>query len=166
MAQQLATAIEMREVTDEEVAFYHENGWVKLEGLIPRGLAEEMLAKVETLFLEAESRQASEGINDRPAWRDWHFMARDDKVEPFRSLSISPVLGKNAQRFIGRDSPVQWHADLMAVKMPSGHLASQPTGWHQDWVNFPFDRVGFLSFWFALDDMPPERGVMRFLNGS
>src|SRR3954451_16147852 len=55
---------------------------------------------------------------------------------------------------------------MMAVKMPAGHLTSQPTDWHQDWINFPFDRVGFLSFWIALDEIPAERGAMRFLSGS
>jgi hypothetical protein len=45
----------------------------------------------------------------------------------------------------------------MAVKMPSGHAANQSTDYPQDFINFPFDRVGFLTFWFALSDMPPER---------
>ena len=29
-----------------------------------------------------------------------------------------------------------------------------------------FDRCGFVNFWIALDEVPPERGSMRFYNGS
>ena len=83
-------------------------------------------------------------VHDRVYWRDWHFPGRDDGIEPFRSLAYSQEIGHNAQRLIGREVPINYHADMMAVKMPSGHTASGPTGFHQDWVNFPFDRVGFL----------------------
>ena len=33
-------------------------------------------------------------------------------------------------------------------------------------ASLPFDRVGGLAFWVALDDVPAERGTMRFLSGS
>jgi ectoine hydroxylase-related dioxygenase (phytanoyl-CoA dioxygenase family) len=172
MNQPTAQAIDMRPVTDDEVAFYQENGWVKLERLISPETAKEMLDQVKTEIAEAEaeliegSHVSGGHVRDRADRRDWHFIGRDDGVEPFRSLVYSEEIGHNAQRLIGRDVPVNYHADLMAVKMPEGHAASKPTGWHQDWVNFPFDRVGFLTFWFALEEMPPERGVMRFLNKS
>ena len=61
---------------------------------------------------------------------------------------------------------INYHADLIAVKMPAGHASSRPTGFHQDWVNFPFDRTGFLTFWIALDDITAAQGSMRFHNGS
>ena len=35
-----ATTTLMRDVTDEEVAFYQENGWAKLEQLIPEAVAD------------------------------------------------------------------------------------------------------------------------------
>jgi hypothetical protein len=153
-----------RDVTDDEVRFYQENGWVKLESLISEELAAEILEKVK--FMETADVKEGEPIHDRPLWRDWHFPGRDLGVEPIRSLAYSKEIGRNAQRFIGRDVPINYHADMMAVKMPVGHSASHPTGWHQDWVNFPFDRAGFLTFWVALADIPPERGAMRFLQGS
>ena len=105
-------------------------------------------------------------IADGPQWRDWHFLARDDRLEPFRSIAYSREIGRNTQLLLGRDVPINYHADLMAVKMPAGAKASGPTGFHQDWVNFPFDRVGFLTFWFALDRITPEMGAMRFYEGS
>jgi ectoine hydroxylase-related dioxygenase (phytanoyl-CoA dioxygenase family) len=167
-----ATTTLMRDVTDEEVAFYQENGWAKLEKLVPAAVAKQMLDAVREAMEQSEAELGSGGVSaggqvhDRVYWRDWHFPGRDDGVEPFRSLAYSREIGHNAQRFIGREVPINYHADMMAVKMPTGHAASGPTGFHQDWVNFPFDRAGFLSFWIALDDIPPERGSMRFLSGS
>ena len=171
MSQTVAGRVRMREVTDDEAAFYHEHGWVKLEGLIAPELAAEMLAQVRDTVAEAEAELVQghvDGgrIRDRADRRDWHFIGRDAGIEPFRSLVYSAEIGRNARKLIGRDVAVNYHADLMGVKMPEGHAASKPTGWHQDWVNFPFDRVGMLTFWIALEDMPPERGVMRFLSGS
>ncbi len=167
-----ATTTLMRDVTDEEVAFYQENGWAKLEQLIPEAVATQMLDAVREAMEQSEAELGEGGVSaggqvhDRVYWRDWHFPGRDDGIEPFRSLAYSREIGHNAQRFIGREVPINYHADMMAVKMPTGHAASGPTGFHQDWVNFPFDRVGFLSFWIALSDIPPERGAMRFLSGS
>jgi ectoine hydroxylase-related dioxygenase (phytanoyl-CoA dioxygenase family) len=162
----------MRDVSDEEVAFYQANGWVKLDGLVSAELAAEMRDAVERTVLDADSEQAeghisdSRRVHDRADRRDWHFPARDHGLEPFRSLAYSREIGANAQRFVGREVPINYHADLLAVKMPEGHVASGPTGFHQDWVNFPFDRSGFLTFWIALDEIPPERGSMRFLSRS
>jgi len=175
MAVETAVPVKMREVTDEEVAFYRDNGWVLLRELISPELAADALSKVQDAIVNAPSVERKRSLTDAgqkytiadiPQWRDWHFLGRDDHMEPFRSIAYSKQIGRNAQKFIGRDVPINFHADMMAVKMPSGSPASGPTGFHQDWVNFPFDRVGFHTFWFALDTITPEMGAMRFYQGS
>ena len=184
MSNATTSTVSVREATDDEVAFYRKNGWVKMEGLIPAQLAADMLAAIKDRILDADAvntagetagtpariRGAKAGnqnaVYDVPAWRDLHYVARDEHLEPFNSLVTSKTIGKNARRFMGREVPVGFHADILAVKMPSGHAAGKPTEFHQDFPNFPFDRVGMLSFWIALEDMPAERGVMRFLSGS
>jgi ectoine hydroxylase-related dioxygenase (phytanoyl-CoA dioxygenase family) len=165
-----------REVTPEEVASYEQNGWVKVEQLISPELAGEILATIKDKLLAAETGEVRGGaikaeekvdrIHDRDFWRDWHFPARDDRLEPLRSLVYSRELGRNASLMLGRDVAINYHADLIAVKMQAGHASSKPTGFHQDWVNFPFDRTGFLTFWIALDEIKAEQGAMRFHNGS
>lgn len=166
-----------REVSDEEIAHYRENGWTKVEGLISPELAQEILDSVKANMLAAsddgdvhtgaiKSDETLDKIHDREIWRDWHFPARDDGLEPLRSLTYSRELGRNAALMIGREVGINYHADLIAVKMPAGHSASRPTGFHQDWVNFPFDRTGFLTYWIALDEITADMGAMRFYNGS
>ncbi|HVX21004.1 MAG TPA: phytanoyl-CoA dioxygenase family protein [Acidimicrobiales bacterium] len=169
-------AIGMREVTEDEGAFFRQHGWVKLDGLLPASVAGAMLDAVRDTMLGAEGgplaslvdlpEDPAERIFDFDQWRDWHFPARDHGVEPLRSVVFSRQIGLNTRRLLGREVGVNYHADLLAVKMPQGHEASGETTWHQDWINFPFDRVGFLTFWIALDEVTPAQGSMRFLSGS
>jgi ectoine hydroxylase-related dioxygenase (phytanoyl-CoA dioxygenase family) len=166
-----------REVSDAEVECYEQNGWVKLERFIPEELAAELLAQSRQLFAAGEGNEvAGSGdlstgrrggqVVDVGTWQDYHFVARDDRAEPFSSLAFSPEIGRAAQRLIGREVPVRYHSDMLACKMPVGEAGSKPTAWHQDFPIFPFDRYGSLAFWVALDDVPAERGAMRFLSGS
>lgn len=181
MAQISQPAIAPRAITDEEVAFYVENGWVKLDNLISPDLAEELLAGAKALMETGIASQglaeeqegdrfakASQGtkVLDIGIWQDYHYPARDDHAEPFHSLVFSKQLGRAAQRLLAKDVPVQYSSDLLACKMPAGNRGGQATNWHQDFPIFPFDRYGSLAFWIALNDLPPERGTMRFLSGS
>lgn len=153
-----------RAATQDEVAQYWANGWVKMERFIPPEVAAQMLkiAKVEILEKNIDDARSHE----RPVWRDAYNLGRDDGVQPFHDLVRSPIVGRNAQRFMHRDVEVALHADMLAVKMPSGHGSSGMTGYHQDYPNFPLDRQGLLTFWVALEDMTPEQGTMRFYSGS
>lgn len=155
--------IEARTATDEEVAHYHAYGWVKMEQLISSDLAAEMLE-----LAKQEIARESDGTrsHDRTVWRDVYNLGRDDGIEPFATLTRSHVIGRNAQRFMRRDVPIGFHADMLAVKTPDTQGSGGITGYHQDFPNFPLDRVGLLTFWIALEDLVPEQGVMRFLSGS
>ena len=165
MTQVTGVGTDVRAATDEEVAHYHENGWVHMKGLIPADLAEEMRQRGEQELLD-RGPEDDPRIRDLSAWRDLYFLGRDEGVEPFHTLTRSKTTGRNAQRFMRRDVAVGFHVDMFAVKMPTGHKASSETGFHQDFPNFPLDRVGLLTFWVALDHLTPDQGTMRFLSGS
>lgn len=155
--------IDVRAATDEEVAHYHRFGWVKMERLVAPETAAAMLARAkQEMAAEADGVRS----HDRTVWRDVYNLGRDEMIEPFASLARSEVIGRNAQRFMRRDVPIGYHADMLAVKMPNAGSSGGVTGYHQDFCNFPLDRAGLLTFWIALEDMVPEQGVMRFLSGS
>jgi ectoine hydroxylase-related dioxygenase (phytanoyl-CoA dioxygenase family) len=184
VAQREAVSAEPREITDDEVGFFRENGWVKLEQLISGELAAQLLAAVQGVMgTEPEARSEAKGIEqsanvklgadrrggqvqDTGYWMDYHFIARDDRIEPCYSLVFGKVLPRNAQRLMERDVAVRYSSDLVACKMPTGHAGGKPTDWHQDFASLPFDRSGGLAFWLALDEVTEEQGAMRFLNGS
>jgi hypothetical protein len=150
----------IRDVTDDEVEFYLENGWVMLPGLVCRELT--------ALLLQAAIRLMEEpGFSPGQNWQV-HEPVATAGIEPFRSVAFSWQMGRVAQRLINRkrltgvDLPVLFHSDHVWRKGPG----SPPSGYHQDGVLQGADRVGEFNMWLALDEVTPEMGAMRFLTGS
>jgi len=165
MAVEGRQAVQAREVTEDEIAFYRDNGWVKLERLIEPDMAQQLLAAAQELMGEAGEAALRPGIDYDTAWfNDYHYPAREGR-EPFASLTYGPDLARNTQRFLERPIAVRHYADMLAVKLPSSPEKGAPTKPHQD-LGIQFDRVGKTTFWIALNHIPPERGSMRFYSGS
>jgi ectoine hydroxylase-related dioxygenase (phytanoyl-CoA dioxygenase family) len=148
----------VREVTPEEVAFYDAHGWVMLRELVSRELCAELLAAGHGVVPPPD--EAREGLRARGG-------LAPEGIEPFRSLVFSCQLALAARALINRgrlsdnDVPIQYHADSLWCKEPS----AQGTGYHQDDVVRPGDRAGVFNMWLALDEVTPEMGAMRFLDG-
>src|SRR6201995_6148970 len=100
--EQALRADAIRAVTSDEVAFYRENGWVKLERLIDPALAAEMLAAAQSKMGERPAvddqdpdrasksvytpfKRGGKGYNANYG-QDYHYIARDDQLEPMRSV--------------------------------------------------------------------------------
>jgi ectoine hydroxylase-related dioxygenase (phytanoyl-CoA dioxygenase family) len=152
--------MEVRDVSDEEVDFYTENGWVMLRGLLSEEVAAELLRLSKQIRDEAGEYDASKIAVKSGLVREG--------VEPFRSLGLSPELGAVAQRLINRrrlsdtDVPVRWTGfDAIYCKVPG----ARGTPYHQDSTYAGADRMGVLVFWIALDEVTQEMGAMRFLSG-
>lgn len=146
----------IRDVTAEEVAFYEENGWVKLDRLVTPEYARE---------LRRVGEAHEDGIHPPGSWNS---LATDPGVEPFRALMFSERMGRNAERLINRrrltdvQVPLRYRADHFVHRPPGG---AHGTPYHQDSVEHGSDRAGELQFWLALDEVTPEMGAMRFLSG-
>src|SRR5687768_2052098 len=162
------TGLPIRDVTDEEVATFERNGWVKLEGLISPEVAGQMLA------VASDTRDRLRE-SDGDAWLGKvGRLARDRQVEPFYSVVMGPQMGRAASRLINRsrlterEVPVRHSGEALFCKEPVGMgLAAAPTYFHQDLcVNNWQDRVGSVAFWIALAEVTPAHGAMRFVTGS
>jgi ectoine hydroxylase-related dioxygenase (phytanoyl-CoA dioxygenase family) len=164
-----ASAGEVRDVTDEEVAAYHDQGWAKLEGFVsPDTVArllgyfqERMGADASTIV---DSRHGTPGLKGRglsAMWQMYENPAKQD--ERVRAFSHSAGIGRAAARLLGK--PARWYNDQVICKLPASREGG-PTPWHQDLSYHALDRRGRMSIWIALVDIPPERGTMRFLTGS
>ena len=145
----------LREVTDEEVAFYQEYGWVMMKQLVDPAFATELLR----VGRDWKERKDQEQIPAKPAV---------DGVEPFRSFMFSERMARNATRLVNRkrlkgvDIPLRYRIDLIVLK-PPGAAGST---YHQDSSEHGSDRVGELQFWLALAEVTEEMGAMRFVNRS
>jgi ectoine hydroxylase-related dioxygenase (phytanoyl-CoA dioxygenase family) len=56
--------------------------------------------------------------------------------------------------------------DDVALVKPARKNGGDPTNWHQDAPNFPFDRRGFLTLWIAVEDIELDQGPLTLLPGS
>jgi hypothetical protein len=72
-------------VTDEEIANYRRDGWARLPGLIPAGVAAEMLEVGRAHLADNPPASGAQSL-DLPMWREWRYLARDVGQEP-RSCS-------------------------------------------------------------------------------
>ena len=148
----------VREVTDEEVAFYEEYGLVMMKQLVDPEFATELLS-VGQAWLEQ---------NDEEKRRRETRLAMQEEAEPFRSFVFSQRMSKNAMRLINRkrlkgvDLPLRYRTDVFREKPPGAAV----TQYHQDSAQHGSDRVGELQFWLAMVEVTPEMSAMRFVSRS
>ena len=149
-------------VTEEQVRFYRENGFLQLHGVLTPAEVECARARMA----EAMSAQLP-GAVDRTGraeydrvflqkvnlWRDHAGMRR---------VVFHPGLAETARRLAGTSRLRLWH-DHALIKP---HVDSKPSPWHQDLPYWPMDRPGALSCWLALDDVDEMNGCMRFVPKS
>jgi ectoine hydroxylase-related dioxygenase (phytanoyl-CoA dioxygenase family) len=176
------TSGEVRPVTDAEVAFFQENGWVSLRALVSPEVCKAILERgrprlsrlmkgSDRDFSSDEEKRHSmsasasnEGsIIDNKKWIGWYHPIRSGNDQILSRAALAENMGRNVQRLLGRSKPVRIYHDIFMCKLPDE--MSIPTGWHQDSPNFPIDRNA-LTVWIALDEIAPDQGSLQFYTGS
>lgn len=169
------TDVTVRSVTDDEAAFFHEHGWVKLDALISEADAARLRQDAEQLASATSSddelKQTEKGLGTRavqlPQFQPINYPSKRSGV--FSSLAFSQQLGQNAERLMSNPVVGPRKAfksfDGMLIKMPAD-TGAEATRWHQDEPTAPFDRTGSLTFWIALVPVSREMGSLRFYDGS
>jgi ectoine hydroxylase-related dioxygenase (phytanoyl-CoA dioxygenase family) len=159
---------EVRDISEAEVDFYRDHGWVKLEGLVAPTLASAMLERAKARYAAPQTERGGASIFDNKivSWTEWRCPTRINHEEPFTSAALSKVMGHNVQRLVGRQVPMRiWH-DIVIRKTPAGRDDSnKETTWHQDLPNWSIDRPG-LTVWIALDTVTPDQALVQYLSGS
>jgi ectoine hydroxylase-related dioxygenase (phytanoyl-CoA dioxygenase family) len=149
-------------LTEEQVRFYQENGFVQLRDV----LTDEELAQARTALAEVLAMQLD-------AQHDMTGNAEYRKVfvqkvnlwrvhEGFKKYVFSHKLAEIARRLTHAKQVRLWH-DQALVKMPGDSKASP---WHQDLPYWPMQETDALSCWMALDDVYEANGCMAFVPGS
>ena len=155
-----------RSVTANEIAFYRQFGWVKLEKFVPLALVNELLAI-------AKERMGEDGDRNAPPEAFSYF--NPCTINGLGHPVFGPVIehiARNAKLLLARKVPVgiRYFTDYYGAKLPSkkrvNHGGAGSSDWHQDYTAAASDRSGGMVFWLALTDMGPEKGTMAFLNGS
>ncbi|GAA3445476.1 phytanoyl-CoA dioxygenase family protein [Planomonospora venezuelensis] len=156
----MADETPVRDVTDDEVAFFGENGWARLPRLVEPGHAA-LLRERAMEHLAARTRAVTSQV-------DLAFGQSRDIAETdghFRALAHAPALGRSAVRLLRGVAAVRVQVTNLLIKEPEGggHGATE---FHQDFPWMPMDRSAMLTVWLALADVPADMGSLRFYSGS
>jgi hypothetical protein len=152
-------------VTDDEVSYFNENGFVLPKVGLPDADAAMMRDTIEQVF------------RDNPDWagivRMPHVPIRPGQLEgvvggeALFKIAMHPTLIAAASRLISKNL-IMWGGEIFAK--PAG--VGKRTPWHQDCYN-PAVKAGpgrtlprSAMLWIAVDDVGVDNGCLRFIPGS
>ena len=158
------------QISDEQVEFFRENGYVKCEQVLA---AEELRDIQQSLDFALAHRDGF--VRDLAASEDGSDDDGDDgsnkilqmvnlwqNFDDIKRYSLNSRIAGMARRLTGSATVRLFH-DQALVKEPG---PSAPSPWHQDQPYWPVVEPGMLSCWMALDDVTIEKGCMQFIPGS
>jgi hypothetical protein len=156
----------VREVTDDEVACFRENGWATMPGLVDPSFVADLRERALVRLRDRQGRFRNSFV-DQAFGQDRDIAAHD---EAFAALSLSPELGRNVVRLLVGVDQVRLQVTNLLIKDPAGSHAEGDghgaTVFHQDFPWMPMDRSAMLTVWLALDDVPADMGSLRFYSRS
>jgi ectoine hydroxylase-related dioxygenase (phytanoyl-CoA dioxygenase family) len=142
-------------LSPEQIAFYRENGFVHVRGIITPD---------EAAHFRDAALAAADRLNNRYAgnviFAQYVNVWQQD--EAMRALTLHPNVGAVAEKLAG--VPLRlWH-DQILIKPPHNQKATE---FHQDQPYWPHENSpNPISAWIALVDVPVEKGCMTFLPGT
>ncbi len=151
----------MTGLSDTQKAFYDENGYVHIEGLITT----EEAAMYRAELHDIAARQGSNDATWTSVKGSGTTITHSHDVQ-FRSAAVTrlltdPRLTSIAQDIIGPN--VQLHHNKMFIKPPE---RGSPFPMHQDYPYFPHERNSMIAVIIHFDDAPVEKGCLRVVPGS
>jgi phytanoyl-CoA hydroxylase len=155
-------------LSEEQLDFYHENGYLLVRGLITREQAERLRAEAHALIerlsaiksMEATWESARGVTAEKTVLLHCHnaqFFSGD-----FARLLVDERLTGVAAQLIGSPN-VQLHHNKIFIKPPE---KGAPFPMHQDHPFFPHERHSMIAAVLHLDDAPEEKGCIRVVPGS
>ena len=160
---------------DDEVASFHERGFLVVRGAVREALVEAMRRIALRDLAEDRGpleREAQVGYPGAPAdpgavgGRTVRRLLRAyDRGEPFRRFVEDPSLAAALRALLGveRVHFVQSHHNCVMTKQPR---YSSDTGWHQDVRYWRFSDHELVNAWLALTPESSPNGSLRLLPGS
>ncbi len=154
------------ELTQEQISFYRENGFVIIEDFLTSEELEQWREAVEEAIAHRGRQRIlhhEEILRDEDYYNNV-FIQRVNlwqDNEKMRRLMLDPRLGKMAAELAGVDGIRIWH-DQALIKQPWAN----PTAWHLDNPYWSFYSRDAITIWVALDDVTLQNGCLYFLPGT
>jgi ectoine hydroxylase-related dioxygenase (phytanoyl-CoA dioxygenase family) len=158
-------------LTDQQVQFYRNNGYVVIKGLLSKDQAAEMRAEAHAIAermersgtdIDATWGSADEAGGKRGATKILNCHDAQFHSAAFSRLITDPKFGKAASQVMGTPN-VQLHHTKMFIKPPE---KGSPFPMHQDYHYFPHAKDTMIAAIVHLDDAPVEKGCLCVYPGS
>ncbi len=157
-------------LTKEQLAFYQENGYILVEGLLTHAEAGELRRECHALAerlsthasIDATWSSAREAVAQAEETRILHCHNVQFYSAAFSRLIVDERLTGVAADIIGSPN-VQLHHTKMFIKPPE---KGSPFPMHQDYPFFPHERHTMIAAILHFDDAPIEKGCVRVVPGS
>ena len=149
-------------LTEESVAAYRCDGFLKIPGVLTRDEAEHWRQRY--LALSQDEAERANANCPKPIFTQ--MVNLWERHPELLGLTLHPRLRGLGRALAG--VPLRpWHDHLLQKEANTG----TPTAWHQDQPYWPHrvdhpEGAHCPSFWVALVDVPEERGCMSFIPGS
>lgn len=163
----------IRDVTEEEVTTFWEQGWVNVPNFVAPELCEQVISHYmawsglrwkEWPQDPAEQKAFISAIEEISQRAKATFGIRVDDPWMFNYVT-QRKFGEASARFLKVPS-IKPLSETLHVKYPASSGHSRVLGWHQDFPALPIDRAEAVQFWLALVPVSPEMGPMTHLTGS
>ncbi len=156
-------------LTPEELAFYRENGYVLVKGLLSRAEADlyrreshDLAARLATHTNTDATWGAARAVAGGAETKIHHCHNVQFYSAAFTRLLVNERFTAIAGQIIGTEN-VQLHHTKMFIKPPE---KGSPFPMHQDAPYFPHDHHSMIAAIIHFDDAPIEKGCVRVVPGS
>ena len=154
-------------ISAEDVAFYHERGYVVVPDLVDAATRAEMRRVIDGFVARAGAVTTHDDVYDlEPSHRpDRPRVRRIKKPHAldavFNDFMRSEPLLEVARQLLG--PCVRLYGSKLNIKAPE---YGSPVEWHQDWAFYPHTNDDVLAVGVMLDDMRVENGPLMVMPGS
>ncbi len=154
-------------ISDREIAFYRENGYLLVENVLDRSTRARMKEVIADLVAKAKGVVEHDNVYDlepshTPQAPRVRRIKKPHSVHPiFWEFAKSPALMEVCTRLLGPN--VRLHGSKLNMKDPK---YGSPVEWHQDWAFYPHTNDDLLAIGVMLDDVELENGPLMVLPGT
>jgi ectoine hydroxylase-related dioxygenase (phytanoyl-CoA dioxygenase family) len=157
-------------LTQEQLAFYNQNGYLLVKGLLSRAEAATLRQESHTLIerlaaqanIDATWGSAREAVMQAKTTQLLHCHDVQFYAAAFARLIVDERLTEAAAQIIGGPN-VQLHHTKLFIKPPE---KGSPFPMHQDHPFFPHAKHSMIAAILHFDDAPEEKGCVRVVPGS
>jgi ectoine hydroxylase-related dioxygenase (phytanoyl-CoA dioxygenase family) len=154
-------------ISDREIAFYRENGYVLVENVLDHSTMARMKEVIADLVAKAKGVAQHDNVYDlepshTPQAPRVRRIKKPHTVHPiFWEFAKSATLLDVCTRLLGPN--VRLHGSKLNMKDPKYGSAVE---WHQDWAFYPHTNDDLLAIGVMLDDVELENGPLLVLPGT